>query len=59
VNPPREVLSSFKGFALWNTILLVMMVVAYGFPIGQFFFIKGHSVPAVEVTRQSIPNEVP
>jgi cytochrome c oxidase subunit 1 len=54
VNPPREVPSSLNGFALWNAILLVMMVVAYGYPIGQFFFLKTHSVPAVEVTSQSI-----
>jgi cytochrome c oxidase subunit 1 len=47
VNPPREVPSSFNGFALWNAILLVMMLVAYGYPIGQFFFLKSHSVPAV------------
>jgi cytochrome c oxidase subunit I len=56
VNPPREVPSSLNGFALWNAILLVMMVVAYGYPIGQFFFLKGHSVPAVEVTSQSTFN---
>jgi cytochrome c oxidase subunit I len=58
VNPPREVPSSLNGFALWNAILLVMMVVAYGYPIGQFFFLKTHSVPAVEVTSQSIYNGV-
>ena len=58
VNPPREVPSSLNGFALWNTIVLVMMVVAYGYPIGQFFFLKTHSVPAVEVTRQSVSNGV-
>jgi cytochrome c oxidase subunit 1 len=56
VNPPREVPSSLNGFALWNTILLALMLVAYGYPIGQFFFLKNHSVPAVEVTRQSIQN---
>ena len=32
--------------------LLVMMVVTYGYPIGQFFFLKSHSVPAIEVTSQ-------
>ena len=36
----------------WNAILLVMMVVTYGYPIGQFFFLKSHSVPAVQVTSQ-------
>jgi hypothetical protein len=29
-----------------------MMVVTYGYPIGQFFFLKNHSVPAVQVTSQ-------
>jgi cytochrome c oxidase subunit I len=53
VNPPRQVPPALNGFALWNAVLLVMMVVAYGYPIGQFFFLKGHSVPAVEVTGQS------
>jgi hypothetical protein len=28
------------------------MVVTYGYPIGQFFFLKSHSVPAVQVTSQ-------
>ena len=41
------------GLAMWNAIVLVLMVVAYGYPIGQFFILKS-SVPAYEVTRQSI-----
>jgi cytochrome c oxidase subunit 1 len=53
VNPPKQVPASLNGFALWNAILLVLMVVAYGYPIGQFFILKS-SVPAYEVTRQSI-----
>jgi cytochrome c oxidase subunit 1 len=55
VNPPARVPPSLNGFALWNAILLVLMIVAYGYPIGQFFFLKKHSVPAVEVTAQSSP----
>jgi cytochrome c oxidase subunit I len=55
VNPPRQVPASLNGFALWNAIVLVLMLVAYGYPIGQFFFLKSHSVPAVEVTSQSAP----
>jgi cytochrome c oxidase subunit I len=58
VNPPRQVPPSLNGFALWNVIVLVLMVVAYGYPIGQFFFLKNHSVPAVAVTSQSAPMEV-
>jgi cytochrome c oxidase subunit 1 len=55
VNPPARVPPSLNGFALWNAIVLVLMVVAYGYPIGQFFFLKQHTVPAVEVTNLSLP----
>ena len=51
VNPPARVPASLNGFALWNVIVLVLMLVAYGYPIGQFFILKS-SVPAYEVTRQ-------
>jgi cytochrome c oxidase subunit 1 len=50
VNPPQRVPEALNGFGLWNAIVLVLMVLAYGYPIGQFFFMKSHSVPAVEVT---------
>ena len=53
VNPPARVPASLNGFGLWNSIVLVLMVIAYGYPIGQFFFLKPHSVPAVEVTSQT------
>ena len=43
---------SLNGFALWNAILLVFMLVTYGYPIAQFFVLKS-SVPVYEVTRQS------
>jgi cytochrome c oxidase subunit I len=57
VNPPTSVPASLNGFALWNAIVLVLMLVAYGYPIAQFFMLPGHSVPAVEVTSQSIMRE--
>jgi cytochrome c oxidase subunit 1 len=53
VNPPRRVPAALNSFALWNSIVLVMMVVAYGYPIGQFFFLRSHSVPAIEATSRS------
>jgi cytochrome c oxidase subunit 1 len=59
VNPPRYVPTPLNGFAVWNTIVLALMLAAYGYPIGQFFFLKKHSVPAIEVTSQSIPTEEP
>src|SRR6266436_3296586 len=36
VNPPKYVPASLNGFAMWNALLLVLMVFAYGYPIGQF-----------------------
>jgi cytochrome c oxidase subunit I len=59
VNPPTHVPASLNGFALWNAIVLVLMTVAYGYPVGQFFFLKQHSVPAVAVTSQSPSQESP
>ena len=53
VNPPARVPASLNGFALWNAIVLVLMLVAYGYPIGQFFILKS-SVPTYEVTRQFV-----
>ena len=53
VNPPRAVPASLNSFGLWNAIVAVMMIVAYGYPVGQFFFLKSHSVPAIEVTSGS------
>ncbi|MBV8242184.1 MAG: hypothetical protein JOY75_15480, partial [Hyphomicrobiales bacterium] len=41
------------GFALWNAIVLLLMLFAYGYPIGQFFILKS-KVPAYEVARPSI-----
>jgi cytochrome c oxidase subunit 1 len=56
VNPPVRVAPALNGFALWNSIVAVLMLVSYGYPIGQFFFLKQHSVPAVEVTSRSDSN---
>jgi cytochrome c oxidase subunit 1 len=59
VNPPTHVPASLNGFALWNAIVLVLMVVAYGYPVGQFFLLKAHSVPAIAVTSQATSREAP
>jgi cytochrome c oxidase subunit I len=59
VNPPVRVPASLNGFALWNTIVFVLMAVAYGYPIGQFFFLQPHSVPAIAATSQSNFQEAP
>jgi cytochrome c oxidase subunit 1 len=54
VNPPQHVPAALNSFGMWNAIVLVLMIAAYGFPIGQFFFLKSHSVPAIEVTSQGL-----
>ena len=43
VNPPLQLPPALNGFALWNAIVAVLMIVAYGYPIGQFFFMN--SIP--------------
>ena len=50
VNPPARVPPALNGFGLWNAVLAVLMIVTYAYPIAQFFVLKQHSVPAVEVT---------
>jgi cytochrome c oxidase subunit 1 len=50
VNPPLHVPASLNSFGLWNAILAVLMLVAYGYPIGQFYLIKPHSVPTYQTS---------
>jgi cytochrome c oxidase subunit 1 len=52
VNPPRQVPAALNSFGMWNAIVLVLMIAAYGYPIGQFFILKAHSVPTVQVTSR-------
>jgi len=33
---------------------MVLVVLAYGWPIGQFFFLKPHSAPAYEQTEAQV-----
>jgi len=40
VSPPTRLPAALNGFALWNVIVAVMMLVSYGYPIGQFFWLK-------------------
>jgi len=36
VHPPLRVPAALNGFALWNVLVLVLMLLAYGFPLAQF-----------------------
>lgn len=44
VHPPRRVPKVLNGFATWNYLVLFLMVVAYAYPIAQFFFIDTQPV---------------
>jgi cytochrome c oxidase subunit 1 len=37
VHPPERVPASLNGFGLWNIVVAVLMLLAYGWPIAQFF----------------------
>ena len=37
VHPPARVPAALNGFGLWNALVLVLMILAYGYPIAQFF----------------------
>jgi cytochrome c oxidase subunit 1 len=39
VHPPERLPSALNGFGLWNAIVAVLMIVAYAYPIAQFFII--------------------
>ncbi len=53
VNPPVRVPAALNGFGLWTAIVLVLMILTYGYPIGQFFWLEQHSVPAIVITSSS------
>jgi cytochrome c oxidase subunit 1 len=36
VHPPQRVPAALNGFALWNVLVLVLMLLAYGYPLAQF-----------------------
>jgi cytochrome c oxidase subunit 1 len=40
VHPPARVPAALNGFTLWNVLVLVLMAVAYGYPIAQFFVLQ-------------------
>ena len=50
VHPPSRVPAPLNGFALWNVVVLVLMLTAYGYPIAQSFIL---SPPQANVHRVS------
>jgi len=37
VHPPARLPASLNGFGLWNLLVALLMLLAYGYPIAQFF----------------------
>jgi cytochrome c oxidase subunit 1 len=52
VNPPATVPALLNGFAFWNVILLALVLIAYGYPIGQFFFLHNQNAPPYSLSRE-------
>jgi cytochrome c oxidase subunit 1 len=48
IHPPVRVPAVLNGFRLWNTVVLVLMVAAYGYPLAQFII---NPAPAAVVHR--------
>ena len=42
IHPPLNLPKPLNGFALWNWILVVAMVISFGYPTLQFFFMETH-----------------
>lgn len=53
VNPPATVPRLLNGFGLWTAILLVLMVLTYGYPIGQFFFLHNQDACSTNPIRKT------
>lgn len=39
VHPPQRLPNALNGFGLWNLLVLFLMLIAYAYPIAQFFII--------------------
>ncbi len=51
VHAPERLPRSLNGFVLWNWLVLFLMVVAYGYPLAQFFVIKDYPALVHHVDR--------
>ena len=51
-NPPHRVPSTLNGFGLWNALVAVMLLVAYGFPLVDLAINPAPGAPAVAVTQR-------
>jgi cytochrome c oxidase subunit 1 len=52
VNPPRAVAPLLNGLGFWNAILFALLLISYGYPLGQFYFMHNQSSPGYSLTRE-------
>jgi cytochrome c oxidase subunit 1 len=52
VNPPATVPPLLNGFLFWNIVLVVLMLLTYGYPIGQFYFLHNQDSPPHTLTQE-------
>jgi cytochrome c oxidase subunit 1 len=52
INPPGTVPRLLNGFGFWNVLLLSLMLISYGYPIGQFFFLHKQDSPGYSLTQE-------
>jgi cytochrome c oxidase subunit 1 len=51
LHPAARVPAALNGFALWNVLVLVLMVAAYGWPIAQFFALPSSAAIVHQLDR--------
>jgi cytochrome c oxidase subunit I len=52
VNPPASVPALLNGFGFWNVVLASLLVISYGYPIGQFFLLHRQNAPGYSLTEE-------
>ena len=52
VNPPTSVPKLLNGFAFWNIVLVSLLLIAYGYPIGQLIATHVQNAPGYSLTQE-------
>jgi hypothetical protein len=45
LRPVLRLPATLNGFGFWSIVVILYLIVGYGYPIGQFFFIGTHGTP--------------
>jgi cytochrome c oxidase subunit 1 len=52
VNPPHSVVPLLNNLGFWNAILFALLVISYGYPLGQFYAMHNESSPGYSLTKE-------